>query len=490
MAVRNLKTFHPIFWIPPTYGSNHKITIERADGTVDDVTDIVESFSFSDVTTEGIGNFSLSLLDGTGTYVGRYTGMEIVRLYIDYMAGSPVTLRWRGRNEKPASRSTLVQLGGRTEGLFYFEKTATLSVTDVDAGTIIKDLFDDKTDGRYTTPALAWTTGVLITNSWVDQPIGNIIQDICNASAQDCYVDCNLAVQLIPVGSRNNTQEGAVHDQNILDVGEFASDITKVKNQIRVYGSTVEGVQIIYTANDATSQTLSGIRRLNYSDEGITAMDAAITIGEAVLAQQKNIATVGDVTTCTMLATVQPADTIFMSDPINNIPPAYYRVLKYEHNFSRDGELKTILTINKESSQKLAQMMKDRVLAETKQQSTTSNAFDMNYSEIETFASNSGTHTNTQIAGGVLSATVAGGVWLSALYPSRGTAVISQVVLNVQGSNLPNITFEVSANGGINYQTVTPGTLTTLTQAIGTSLKFRITFATTSGQLDSFSIQY
>ena len=39
-AVRSLKTITPKVWIPPIYTANFKVTVERSDGTIDDITDI------------------------------------------------------------------------------------------------------------------------------------------------------------------------------------------------------------------------------------------------------------------------------------------------------------------------------------------------------------------------------------------------------------------------------------------------------------------
>ena len=39
--VRSFKTIKPQVWIPPIYSANYKVTIERSDGTIDDITDIL-----------------------------------------------------------------------------------------------------------------------------------------------------------------------------------------------------------------------------------------------------------------------------------------------------------------------------------------------------------------------------------------------------------------------------------------------------------------
>ena len=48
MAVKSIKTIRPKVWVPPIYSTNYKVTVERDDGTIDDITDILINLKIED----------------------------------------------------------------------------------------------------------------------------------------------------------------------------------------------------------------------------------------------------------------------------------------------------------------------------------------------------------------------------------------------------------------------------------------------------------
>ena len=68
---------------------------------------------------------------------------------------------------------------------------------------------------------------------------------------------------------------------------------------------------------------------------------------------------------------------------------------------------------------------------------------------------------------------------------------MTTVELIVVGGNLSGATFEISANGGINFQTIAPNTKTTTTITNqGVNLKVRVTFSDSTTTIDSLSVLY
>ncbi len=121
MPVRNLVDLTPTYWVPPIYTANWKITVTRADGTVDDITDIITKFKVEDGVTEGIGIFEFTIPNPNETYTNVWTGMEVFRYYKDYAAAA-TTLRFRGRVEKPSNKNNELTVTGRSETLFVIDQ--------------------------------------------------------------------------------------------------------------------------------------------------------------------------------------------------------------------------------------------------------------------------------------------------------------------------------------------------------------------------------
>jgi len=486
-AVRSLKKITPKVWIPPLYSANYKATVERTDGTIDDITDILIGLKIEDGVTEGIGNFEFEIPNPNETYSDVWTGMEIFRYYCDYAASTPTTLRFRGRIEKPSKKNNNVLVTGRSEALFVHGQDVHKDYVDVDVGYIIKDLFDTYGQSRYDTSGIDVATGTLVTMTFLDIPFWEAVEAICNAASYDCYVSCNLTVEFFASGSITNTTEGIVHDYNLIEVGDFAPDLQYVKNQIRVIGGTIDGVQVFYTANDSDSQTTHGIRREIINDDGIITHIAAKDLAEYLLTEKKDPPVIGEVRGL-LLAGIQPGEKIRLSSPLENIPPGAYKIITYTHEIGGDG-LFTTVQINKESK-RMSHIIKQRLEREHRKTDSAGNIDDLDYSEIDLFNIDSGTHSQTEVSDGVLKVATgqSDGVWISSAYGPGDDRIFQSVKVDIVGDDLPGTTIGVSHDGGASYTTIARGTLLTL--GVGKSLVIKLTLASTDTQIDSLVVQY
>jgi len=487
-AVRNLRSITPRFWVPPIYTANFKVTVERSDATIDDITDIIEDLSIEDGVTEGIGIFSFTVPNPNETYTTAWTGMEIFRFYCDYNSGAATTLRFRGRVEKPSNQDNRLKVTGRSESLFVQDQNVFKDYAAKDAGYIIKDLFDSYGQSRYDTSGISVSTGITQTFTFSDTPFWDAIEAVCLASGYDCYVAPDLDVEFFEAGTRVNTTEGMVHDYNLIEVGDFAPDLQFVKNKIRVFGGTVDGVQVVYTANDSTSQTTHGIRRETVNDDGILTLSAAKELADYLLAERKNPPTVGELRG-TLLATIQPGENIRCSSPLEGIPPTNYRVVHYKHEIGQQG-LYTTITLNKEP-RRLSHILKDRIQREHTTTDSGQNPSDLDFGETELFAADSGTHVNTEITGGVLKlqSTQSSGDWTSPVFNTADSNDVSNIRVTLLGDNLPGVSIQVSADNGVTYESTTRNTEHTMT-VTGAKIKVKLSFTEGSTQVDSLGIQY
>lgn len=484
--VRNLKTIPVKTWIPPIYSANYRVTVERADGTIDDVTDILLSLKIEDGATEGIGNFEFEIPNPNETYSDVWNGMEIFRYYCDYAGGTPTTLRFRGRVEKPSKRNNNVLVTGRSEALFVQGQNVSKDYLGQDIGYVIKDLFDTYGQNRYDTSSINTSTGTGITMTFRDIAFWDAIESICNAVGYDCYVSANLVVEFFVAGSKVNVDEAIVHDYNLVEVGDFAPDLQFIRNQIRVIGGNIDGVQVTYTANDTSSQSSHGIRREVVNDDGITTFAVAKELAEFILTEKKTPPITGEVKGL-LLASIQPGESIRLSSPMENLQPGNYKIITYTHTIGNDG-LYTAVKINKETK-KISHVLKDRIQREHRKTDSSANVDDLDYSQIELFNADIGYKSGTEVIDGVLRLETGetSGTWISLPYGTNDSRIFSKVRVDLVGDNLPGTAIEVSYNGGVSYQSITRGT--TLTLGIGESIVVRLTL-TTGSQVDSLIVQY
>ena len=485
--VRSFKTIKPQVWIPPIYSANYKVTIERSDGTIDDITDILLNLKIEDGVTEGIGNFEFEIPNPNETYSDVWNGMEIFRFYCDYASGTPTTLRFRGRVEKPSKRNNNVLVTGRSEALFVHGQDVHKDYVAQDIGFIIKDLFDTYGQDRYDTSEIDTSTGTTVTMTFSDIPFWDAIESVCLAVTYDCYVANDLVVKFFASGSILNTTDAIVHEYNLIEVGDFAPDLQFIKNQIRVIGGVIDGVQVIYTANDtAANQTIYGTRRETINDDGIITTAAAKELADFILSEKKDPPTIGDVKGL-LLATIQPGEKIRLSSPLENLQPGAYRIITHTHEIGDEG-LFTTVKINKESK-RVSHVLKERIQREHRRTDASGNVDDLDYSEIELFNIPTGVTSSTEITGGVLKLQTgeSSGTWVSSAYGPGDSRIFESVKVDLVGDNLPGATIEVSYDSGVSYQSIGRGTLLEL--GIGESIVIKLTLSTNT-QINSLVIQY
>ncbi len=491
MPVRSFKKIKPVVWIPPLYTANPKITLEHNDGTVDDVTDIIIYFDVEDGVTDGIGKFKLTLMNHDERYTGVLTGNEIVRYYKDY-ATTATTLRFRGRIEKPSFKNNQVVCTGRSEGKKFSNVAVTKTYDNIETSAILKDLVDSYGQGNFTyTNVNTSTTNK--TTSWYQVPFWDAVRELANDAGFDVYIDSDLDFNYFETGTRTNTTDAIVHEQNMFEVGDFANDLSLVKNRVVINGAQNQGIQTLYTA-ESTDPSYGidsdlGVQEEIVNDDSISTYVQAQQIGDALLALRQDPPVVGDVKG-TLLATIQPGQKIKLSSPENNIPPTTYQSIKYKDVIDvKQGKQTTTVTVQREV-QRIPDILKSIIGSQNKQRATAFNPEEMRFGYNFLFESSSGTHDDTQITNGVLklASGKSSGTWTSA---SRSLSTnINAAYLTMNGQFLTTVTVQVSGDNGITWQTITNMNKIDVTTATGTSLKVRVVLADSNTEITSLSLLY
>lgn len=486
MVIRNRGTTigkGGFIWLPkPT--AIYKLIVERTDGTQDNITDLINYVEIEDGVSESIGRFEFELWDPAETYVNAWSGNEIVYYYSNY-ASSATTLRFRGRAEKVVATGNKVKITGRNEALKIMNITVTKQYEETECSEILKDLFDNyATDFTYTNIT---TSGETLTVNWYQKPFFECVNELIKATKFDFYIDASLDVHFFEAGSITNDNEAIIHDQNLLEVGEFGKDLSLIRNRIIVYGAENEGVQTLYTAEDFESQNRYGVKEEVISDSNITSYDQAEEYAENLLEDLKDPPDVGDVKGI-LLGEIQPGERIWISSPPDNLHPKNYEIISYKHRIDNtNGEMSTTVSVSKEP-RNITHVLKSMINTENKLKSTSLNPEEMRHSWVERFDSDSGTHSNTEIDNGYLklASGKTSGYWVSSTRILSSSATEAYLLLN--GEVLDDVVVKVSVDNGITYNTITRKEKITFTA--GKYLKIKIEFSNSSSKADSIGVYY
>jgi len=483
-GARTTRIVKPIYvWIPPQYSANPKVTLTSASaGATDDVTDELVSMEVEDGVTDIIGRFKVSMFNANEEYTGRYNKMDVLRFYCDY-ADTSTTLRFKGLVETVSYKDNMVEIGGRSEGLRYINLTVTATFDNIDCSNILKVLAQYVPGFTYTNVTMS---GVLVTKNWTEKPFFDCVVELANDCGFDVYIDCNNDWHFFLHGSVENETDGVTDEFNIISIGDFYEDPTNIKNQVIVYGAERDGIQIIATAEDITSQSGYVISREVINDSDITSEVQAQELADYTLAKLKDEQTVGEVE-CLMLATIQPGEKIPLNSPANNLTNRKYVAQSYSHKIGNNG-FTTSIRIEKQP-RNIVNVIKGLIKSDSQKESTSLNPDQMKYSFSSWFDSDFGSHTNSEIADGVLrlQAGQTSGTWVS---DTRTSIIdVSQAYLILEGIYLAGVTISLSVDGGISYTTL-PIKQSQVITVPGKSLIIKAVFSSGDSEIESLSVMY
>ena len=437
-------------FIPPVYSPLYKIEVIRSDGTIDDITDLIYEGELTDGATDTIGNFTFTVDNSNNNFTGKWIGNEILYLYCDYDLDA-TTKRFRGRIEKVSYQDNLkIEITGRSESLKLLKITVTKSYSNIESSLVLKGLLDEYApEFTYTNVN---TSSTFVTVNWYQKPLWECIQELCYISGFDCYIDSDLDCHYFEENSVNNETEAIVHDSNILEIADFNEDYSEIINRIIVYGKEVDGLPLIYTA-ESTDKNYGinselGVKEQIIKDENITTMDQVKERANYELSIIEKPPLVGEITSIG-LATIQPGEMVKISAPDSNLPPNYYKIISYKHQF-RDF-MKTTVYLNKES-RSIPKVLRERATQE-ENLAIKPNPREMRYSWNSNFTEDIGIHSGTEIdiIAGVLKlqSGQSSGVWISPTINAEIT--ISEIESRLSGDLLSGSVLLISLNDGLTY---------------------------------------
>ena len=491
MPVRNISSIgntKPIpvhVFIPPLYNAIYKLEIVSDSGTYD-ITDIVIEGEYTNGVTETVGSFSITFDNSKGNYTNTFSIYDKLNIYIDYGA-SATTKRFVGLIERISKTGSKIIISGKGTALRTLMKNVTYSATEKERSEVLKAIIDKYFSGIITTNNISSDT-TKITVSYEEKPFWEIVEELSNAAGYDSYVDVDFDFHYFESGSITNETECIVHENNLVETGDFTPDLELVSNRVRVYGKKTEGIPLLATAEDTSAQSdIDGdIREYIITDESIDTKTEAQNRADFELANRKDPPIIGNVISLG-LPTLQPGEKLRISDPLNGLDPKAYMIRKYRHIFSNDDPLKTEVTIQK-TGDSLVKVLKGRIKFETEIRNPI-NPNEMESSVVYDFSSDVGTHSGTEIdtEAQVLKTTGGStGTWISPV--TTVSSNVTGVEVRIKGNKVDTTNAYISVDGGTTYTpTNFSGTQKTLS---GKDLRVKVSINSADTEVKGVGILY
>ena len=483
-AVRNIGGLGPsgrpkpipiIHFIPPTFSMVYKLEIVTDTETIDFTSKIVEGY-FTDGVTSTIGDFLFKILDPSNSISDRVEEFDTVKVYLDYGA-TATTLKFTGRIERKTNTEyAYLELTGRSVAMITTETNITYSSNGLKARSVIlKEIIDNYFSGTITYTGVEDDLTEVI-KTYEEVPFWQVVEDLCGDGGRDAYISPELDMNYFIVGSRNNTTEAIVEARNLIKPKDYAKDTEEIATKVRLYGKRIEGIPVIATSTSNTSNT-KGINKVQKIDNTNVTTTTQATSQVEYEASNKLAAPTLGVVNSLLLPTLSPGEKLRIVSPVNNIPPEYYEINSYTHSWSETGTPQTNVVIKKQRLN-IQNIFKKNIITQSDAVERV-NPNDMDFSQLITFETDSGTHNNTLINEGYLKVTAGqnSGQWISDLYslPDDVSAVefrFSGDYLTQQYSATTSYLW-YSLNGGTTWH-LNPVSGTSITVPTGRDLKIRI----------------
>lgn len=504
--VRNLRGFGnpkgiPVtHFIPPAFAPVWKIEVVTDTETID-ITELLVGGSYLDGVTSSIGDFDFKILDPNNTNSNKIEEFDTVNVYIDY-GKTATTLRFSGRIERKSNQDQVyLTLTGRSVGMLTTGTNITYSSNGPKARSEILKAIINTTVKVGGVDVPKYFGGVIsdagieddlteIEVNYEEIPFWNVVEEICISGGRDAYVTPTLVFNYFLKGSRENVTEAVVEDVNLVEALDYAKDTQEVYTKVRVYGQKISNIPIIATSEPDTTNTKGIIKELKIDNSSVTSTTQATELANAEAEDRKIPPTIGSIISL-VLPTLLPGEKVNIANPTNNIPPGAYQINSFRQIFPEGGTPQTELIIQKQRVE-LATILKSNIKFQSDIPDNV-NKFDMDFSQVINFDTDTGTHDNTVVNEGYLKVSpgAGSGQWISDVITLDGD--VSAIELRMTGDLLTQqygatttyIWF--SFDGGTTWQIYTSDTTEVPT---GNDLRIRIDLNSPDAQVKAVAALY
>jgi len=510
MSVTKITRKQGVIVVPvDIFTPNFQITIG---GT--DVTDHAIDCDVSLATTDQVNSISLVLDNDEGRYTGDFNAMDIVKVYLDYTDAS--TKIFEGRLDTPAYSMT-AQSGFTIEinGRGYGADALSINVTEkYSESKLIKTVFEEMIAKYLPHHSQDFSNieniDVYYKPDWYERPLWQCFQDLMEANSNNSDFNCDFDKKwhMFTKGSRICTSEAMIYKDNMISCRIVDGDLTNYYNRYKVYGRDIEGIPQFRLVENVSQQSWTtgyGLREKNITDANLASIDQIKNKADALLDKGISMEKSGNATVIGM-PNAKPGYMIWVLNHNCNIM-SQLRMVTVDHHSSIRNVTTTVTF--EELEKGLISFVKAREAVEQESVSV-KNEFGMTDStEVMTFLSEDyGINYKTPNEDAYLEVMEKTIVWDDNIILEAGESsgyVITKVitldktatecVLKVKGNNLESdeaetwMTYGVSFNNGINYETVSADKLHTIAYP-GTKVKIKIIFTSLTSRIKAIGLMY
>lgn len=480
-------------WVPRTsYVPSGSVLINN----VEVKSDILNA-SITRAAANKAGSCSITLNNQQGQWTGMFSKRNIIKIYADYDVGTTKIFEGFVRDVNPeiTPYPKLVINGNDYAGEALLRTVNKQYKTATKIYAIFQDLVTNYLPG-YTTTNVDTSNAYLnleIPITFSGKKLLDCFTDLMTATDNNCcfYCDFNKDWHVFEKGSVYNSYEPIIYSRNLIRM-QTEDTLSDMTTKITLYGQDIDGFPMMVTVSDDPEGV--GVIHEVYRDTNITTYDSLVDRANYILNSKKTSELKGKSAIVKGMIGLNPGDTIYVFAPIAGIQGEYF-VNEFTHDIVGRKITKTTcqFQVQHKRTQDLSTIIKSQ-MQNTQALFNIENPDDLENSYNFPFNDNSNveTMTNLTITGGKLQLT--SGSTGSMISSTRTTVVnVTKAELKYSGWNLGDSTFEVSVDGGLNYQTLTVDTLLNISYS-GNNLKIRVTLNSTAGNpspnIDSLTLLY
>ena len=191
----------------------------------------------------GIGSFVIVLNNNNGEYLNKVNEDTIIRIYADKGSATPYSLTEDNAHLKIIIGRDWPETEGEIIGIAF---------SAAEAKSVFSSVVALKFSTLLTTNNVSANMTDSITYSYVDEKPVNLFSDVLKKTNHDGYIDFTGDIHTFTEEKNNN--EPVMYGINLLPYSNFGKDFLNSYNKIKGYGSKIDNLLLVRTANNTAEQ--------------------------------------------------------------------------------------------------------------------------------------------------------------------------------------------------------------------------------------------
>jgi len=325
-----------IFFPKDRFKPKFRVELDHLNGTMEDITNYVESVTVPLKATEAIDTFNAIVDDPNNNFRNKFSGGEVVRVYIGYNTASKLMVTCRLEKWAYSYQSTdgikIKNIGGRAWPEFL-DKKISIQFNKRPIENAISDIVGNYDDITFTVPGLKSNT---LSANYQRMSGFAIVRDICERFNLEFYITSLGVLTLVDPTTEISkiTTDAIIIQQNLMGIESWETDTTTIKNRVFVNGKQDDFVTYMRTDNDEASQAQFWVKDKEVFDSAISDHDELTDRSSQELSKDLTSQVDGRMR-CVGMEDARPGKRIYISAPplIEN----WYIVRSATHIVSENG---------------------------------------------------------------------------------------------------------------------------------------------------------